>query len=62
MKAAHGVGATVSHHHGVGLSKMHAMAEEHGEMLQVWRGIKGALDPNSIMNPGKLFAEGAGRQ
>lgn len=60
LAAAHRAGASVSHHHGVGLSKMHAMAAEHGEMLRVWRAIKDELDPHGTMNPGKLFPDGAG--
>lgn len=60
LEAAHRAGATISHHHGVGLSKKHAMAQEHGEMLCVWRAIKDVLDPHGIMNPGKLFPDGAG--
>jgi alkyldihydroxyacetonephosphate synthase len=61
LKAVTSVGATVSHHHGVGLSKKGAMAAEHGEMLRVWRAVKDALDPHGILNPGKLFPDGAGR-
>ena len=60
LDAAHSAGATISHHHGVGISKKHAMAHEHGEMLRVWRAIKDVLDPHGIMNPGKLFPDGAG--
>jgi D-lactate dehydrogenase (cytochrome) len=30
------------------------MAREHGYGLEVMRGIKKVLDPNNIMNPGKL--------
>jgi FAD/FMN-containing dehydrogenase len=36
------------------------MVEEHGNMLRVWRVLKDALDPHGIMNPGKLFPDGAG--
>ncbi|MFO0748867.1 MAG: FAD-binding oxidoreductase [Myxococcota bacterium] len=59
-------GGTTSHHHGIGISKMGAMAREHGGMLKVWRALKATIDPHGIMNPGKLFPdesveEGAGR-
>ncbi len=60
LQAAHAAGGTMSHHHGVGVSKKHAMALEHGEMLRVWRALKDALDPQGIMNPGKLFPDNAG--
>lgn len=56
-EAVIGAGGTVSHHHGVGMSKMGAMAREHGQMLRVWRALKGALDPHGVMNPGKLFPD-----
>lgn len=55
MDAVIASGATVSHHHGIGLHKMAAMTREHGAMLKTWHAIKGALDPHGIMNPGKLF-------
>ncbi len=60
LDAVHAAGATASHHHGVGLLKKYAMPAEHGEMLRVWRAMKGALDPANIMNPGKLFPEATG--
>ncbi|MBD3353065.1 MAG: FAD-binding protein [Candidatus Lokiarchaeota archaeon] len=50
-------GGSISHHHGVGLSRTRWMKEEHGNMLKVMKTIKKALDPNDIMNPGKLFEE-----
>jgi len=52
-----GAGGTVSHHHGVGMSKMSAMTQEHGHMLRVWRALKDVVDPHGVMNPGKLFPE-----
>ena len=50
-------GGSISHHHGVGLSRTRWMKEEHGGMLTMMKKIKHALDPNDIMNPGKLYAE-----
>lgn len=48
-------GATISHHHGIGLAKGQWMAQEHGQAgLQLLQSIKDALDPNNILNPGKL--------
>lgn len=50
-------GGSISHHHGVGLSRTRWMKEEHNNMLEVMKKIKKTLDPNNIMNPGKLFEE-----
>jgi alkyldihydroxyacetonephosphate synthase len=55
MDAVLAAGGTVSHHHGVGLHKVAAMAREHGSMLKAWYALKHTLDPHGIMNPGKLF-------
>ena len=51
------MGGTCTGEHGVGLHKMQFMIEEHGEdAISVMRSIKHALDPNNLMNPGKIFA------
>lgn len=46
---------TVTGEHGVGLGKMKYMAEEHGDALDVMFTIKRSLDPQNIMNPGKML-------
>jgi alkyldihydroxyacetonephosphate synthase len=48
------VGATISHHHGVGLSKAPFMPEEHGAAMAIYRALKDVFDPHGIMNPGKM--------
>ena len=47
-------GGNLSHHHGVGLNRGRFMAEALGTAHDVLRSIKATLDPNGIMNPGKL--------
>lgn len=53
------MGGTVTGEHGVGLVRPQFMAQEHGTALPVMWAIKRALDPQNIMNPGKLLPEGA---
>lgn len=47
-------GGALSHHHGVGLNRSRFMGEALGAGLGVLASIKQALDPNGILNPGKL--------
>jgi alkyldihydroxyacetonephosphate synthase len=56
LRTASAEGATLSHHHGIGLAKRALMAEEHGDGERVFAALKRTFDPNGIMNPGKVFA------
>jgi alkyldihydroxyacetonephosphate synthase len=47
-------GGNLSHHHGVGVNRGRFMAEALGTGHDVLIAIKSTLDPNGIMNPGKL--------
>jgi len=47
-------GGSLSHHHGVGLNRARFVPEALGDGFDVLAGVKAALDPRGILNPGKL--------
>ena len=46
---------TITGEHGVGLHKKNYLLKEHPDNIPVMKTIKRSLDPNNIMNPGKIF-------
>ncbi|GAB7387001.1 FAD-binding oxidoreductase [Bacillaceae bacterium] len=48
------MGGTTTAEHGVGLVRAKYMELEHGPALEVMRAIKRTLDPQNILNPGKM--------
>jgi alkyldihydroxyacetonephosphate synthase len=58
QRAVLAAGGALSHHHGVGLNRGRFVAEALGAGFGVLQNVKDALDPNGILNPGKLGLAG----
>jgi len=46
---------TITGEHGIGLQKKQYLLKEHPDNLPAMKSIKRSMDPNNIMNPGKVF-------
>ena len=49
------MGGTATGEHGIGIGKKKFMPLEHGESLELMKQIKRMMDPNGILNPGKMI-------
>ena len=50
------MGGTCTGEHGIGVGKIGYMEAEHGNSVDVMRMIKRSMDPQNLMNPGKVLA------
>ncbi len=54
LDAVVAAGGSISHHHGIGLLKAPWLRQELGSLFDVFVALKKELDPNNILNPGKM--------
>mmetsp|Transcript_7449 Transcript_7449/g.18142 ORF Transcript_7449/g.18142 Transcript_7449/m.18142 type:complete len:221 (-) Transcript_7449:106-768(-) len=58
IKRAISMGGTCTGEHGIGAGKISYLAQEHGdEAMKCMAALKMALDPDNILNPGKIIDE-----
>jgi len=57
IKAVLDAGGSIAHHHGIGINRSHWMESEWGGSMDTLKKIKNILDPNNILNPGKIYVD-----
>ena len=55
VKTVEDCGGSFGHHHGVGINRSKWMPIEWGKSFDTLKSIKKLLDPNNILNPGKIY-------
>ncbi len=55
IKTVEDYGGSFGHHHGVGINRSKWMPVEWGKSFDTLKSIKKLLDPNNILNPGKIY-------
>ena len=49
------VDGTITGEHGIGIQKKDYLLKQHPDNVPIMKSIKNTIDPNNIMNPGKIF-------
>ncbi len=62
IERALSMAGTCTGEHGVGIGKIDWLERELGEAVDLMRLLKGALDPQNILNPGKIFRTAIGEK
>lgn len=58
FEATLALGGSITGEHGIGIKRKHLLPRKAGEAaVATMRAIKKALDPNNVLNPGKIFLE-----
>lgn len=55
MEAVVASGGSIAHHHGIGINRSNWMGLEWGKSMKIMKEFKKILDPQDILNPGKVY-------